>query len=185
MCVIMYMETLPSPVDVSKCVPPPGSWSAFLLPCLQKTQCSLPLHHHRLQSGHRSVNLGGRRGRRDWPLARAPTLTQTTPTILQYYKLCIPPRRCHLSVNQPSLIFLDLASKPVASLIPAQAWSACSFLSTAHTWDRTRERYTQLMNVYTPRSSVISTVLTRVCVSLHCSLLSVVWQSMVQLQNKN
>ncbi len=39
---------------------------------------------------------------------------------------------------QPSLIFLDSASEPVAFLHAARAWAAYSFLSTAHTWDRKR-----------------------------------------------
>lgn len=44
--------------------------------------------------------------------------------------------------------------------------------------------YRQLINVHTLWSTcVISTVLTRVCVNLHCSLFSVVWQSMVHLKH--
>lgn len=43
---------------------------------------------------------------------------------------------------QPSLLFLDSASEPFASLLPAPMWAACSFLSTAHTWDTMRMLHT-------------------------------------------
>lgn len=109
------------------------------------------------------------------------------------HKACTPPPKIKFNSwflqywwktwtpHQPSLISLDSAFEPFAFLPPAQVWAACSFLSAAQTWEWQWQCYKPLVNVYM-HEPPMTTVLTRVCVNLHCFLFWVAWRSMVRLQ---